>query len=159
MKEPRFVVDVNVGRLAKWLRVMGYDALFSSYMEDNELVRIALRDERIIVTRDGGLTERRLVTTGRLKAVLIQHDDLKSQLRQLIFAEDLDTTRRFSRCVRCNEQLVGLPRESARDRVPAYVYGTQEDFVECPECRRVYWRGTHWDNMLAELAQVSQGAM
>lgn len=151
MTEPRFVVDVNVGRLAKWLRIMGYDALFPLENEDNELVRIALREGRIIVTKDSGLSERRLVTTGRLGLLLVRHDDLKSQLRQVVRSLDLTSPRGFSRCVRCNEPLLGLGRESAKERVPPYVYGTQDDFMECAICRRVYWRGTHWANMQAEL--------
>ena len=154
MQEPRFIVDVNVGRLAKWLRVMGYDALFPSDMEDNNLVRIALREDRIIVTKDTGLTERRLVTTGRLKVVLIQHDDLKSQLQQVIRSLNLNSHREFSRCIRCNEPMENLSRESVKEQIPPYVYETQNEFMECPLCRRIYWRGTHWANMHRELAQL-----
>ncbi len=154
MNEPRFVVDVNVGRLAKWLRVLGYDTLFQSDMEDNELVRIALRESRIILTRDSGFTERRVVTTGLLKVVLIQHDDLKSQLRQVIGSLNLDSQREFSRCIRCNELLVSISRESAKGQVPPYVYETQTEFMECSLCSRIYWRGTHWANMYRELTQL-----
>ena len=157
MMEPRFVVDVNVGRLAKWLRVMGYDALFPPETEDNELVRIALREGRMIVTRDIGLSERRLVTTGRLWVLLVHHDDLKSQLREVVRSLDLTSRKGFSRCIRCNEPLVGLSRESVKDRVPAYVHETQDDFMECSLCRRVFWRGTHWVNMQAELAELRDG--
>lgn len=157
MKEPKFVVDVNVGRIATWLRVMGYDTLFPRDPEDNELVRIALREDRIIVTKDTGLTERRLVTTGQLKVLLIQHDDLRSQLRQVITSLNLKGDGRFSRCIWCNESLVSIARESAREKVPAYVYETQEEFMKCPHCRRVYWRGTHWSNMFRELARLHNG--
>ncbi len=159
MNEPRFVVDLNVGRLAKWLRVMGYDALFPSNMEDNELVRIALREDRIIVTRDSGITGRRLVTTGRLKAVLVQHDDLKGQLRQVISSLNLDSSREFSRCIRCNESLVDISRESVKEQVPPYVYETQEGFMECPLCRKIYWPGSHWANMRRDLAQLRNGEL
>ena len=157
MSEPRFVVDVNVGRLAKWLRVMGYDTLTPSNMEDNELVRIALQEDRIIVTKDGGFTERRLVTTGRLKVVLIQHDDLKDQLRQVVCSLDLIVNGGFSRCIRCNEPLVHLSRELAKKQVPTYVYETQEEFMVCSLCRRVYWQGTHWANMRRELTEFRNG--
>jgi len=150
-------VDVNVGRLAKWLRVMGYDALFPCDVEDNELVRIALRDNRIILTRDSGFTQRRLVTTGRLKAVLIQHDDFKSQLRQVIDSLDLDNHREFSRCIRCNESLEDIPKESAKGQVPPYVLETQDVFMACPVCSRIYWRGTHWANMHRELTRLRHG--
>ena len=157
MEEPRFIVDVNVGRLAKWLRVMGYDTLFPPDAGDNEMVRIALREGRIMVTKDGGLARRRLVTTGRLKIVLIEHDDLKGQLRQVIRSLDLDGRGEFSRCIRCNEQLAEISRESLLDQVPPYVYDTQREFRVCPVCRRIYWRGTHWANMHSDLAQLRDG--
>ena len=157
MDEPKFILDINVGRLAKWLRVMGYDTLFPSDAGDNELVRIALREDRIIITRDCGLTERRLVTTGRLKVLLIRQDDLNSQIRQAICDLGLTRGREFSRCIRCNEPLVNVPRASAKEQVPPYVYETHTDFMVCPQCRRTYWRGTHWANMRMELAQLRSG--
>ena len=157
MEEPRFVVDLNVGRSATWLRVMGYDTLFPLGAEDNELVRIALRDGRIIVTKDTGLTKRHVVTTGRLKVELVKPDDLESQLRQVFRSLDLDSQRKFSRCVRCNELLVELSREKAKGRVPPYVYETQKEFRECTLCRRIYWRGTHWANMRRELERIRGG--
>ena len=157
MDEPRFVVDLNVGRVAKWLRAMGYDSLFPSNTEDNELVRIALREGRIIVTKDSALNERRVVTTGWVKLVLIRHDDLRSQLRQVIRSLNLDSRKEFSRCIRCNEQLVDLPKESVKDRVPPYVYETQQGFRGCSLCSRIYWRGTHWANMEWELSQLRDG--
>ena len=86
--------------------------------------------------------------------MLIQHDDIKSQLRQVICSLDLDGHNGFSRCIRCNEPLSSLTRESAKDRVPTYVYETQSEFMECPLCLRMYWRGTHWANMYRELAQL-----
>ena len=156
IEEPRFVVDVNVGRLAKWLRVLGYDTLFPSDAEEDELLRIALREGRISVTRDSGLAERHVATTGRLKVVLIQRDDLKSQLRQVIRSLDLDGSRQFSRCIRCNEPLDSLAREAVRELVPPYVFKTQQEYAGCPRCHRIFWRGTHWANMLEDLAEVGQ---
>ncbi len=157
MNEPRFVVDMNVGRLATWLRVMGYDALFPRDEGDDELVRIALRDGRIIVTRDRAFAQRRLVTTGRLRIILIDRDDLAGQLRQVVGSLHLDTDRGLSRCLRCNEPLLESPREAVGERVPPYVYETQRQFFECPLCLRIYWRGTHWTNMRGELARLQNG--
>ena len=152
--ELRFVVDVNVGRLAKWLRVMGYDAVMPQDPDDGELIRIALREERIILTKDSGITRRRLVTSGRLRAVLVRYDDLWDQVRQVMDELELRGTDRFSRCIRCNRMLEELPREEASGQVPPYVLATQQEFMACPTCGRVYWRGTHWANMTRELAQL-----
>ena len=153
----RFIVDANVGRLARWLRIMGYDAIFVPGIEDAELVRLALRERRAIITRDRLVMRRRLITSGRLSALLINGDRLEDQLRQVIEAYGLDASGGFSRCVECNEELRAVEREAAYGRVPAYVYDTQEMFVECPSCTRLFWRGTHWHNMVRELAAVGGG--
>ena len=84
MTNPRFIVDLNVGRLAKWLRIMGYDALFVPGIEDGELVRLAQEDGRIVLTRDRNLMRRRVVASGKLGALLIANDSLKGQLRQVV---------------------------------------------------------------------------
>ncbi len=154
--EPRFVVDVNVGRLAKWLRVMGYDTRFPRVETDNELVRIALREGRVLVTRDSGLTLRRAARLGQMQVLYIVNDDLRSQLRQLVRDLNLHPTNGFSRCVRCNQPLQSVAKAEVADGLPPYVRQTQCQFMRCPDCKRVYWRGTHWSNMMAELAQIYQ---
>lgn len=156
VKDSRFVVDLNVGRLAKWLRVMGYDTLFPREGGDNQLVRIALREGRILVTRDAGITCRRAVRLGQMQVVHILDHDLRGQLRQLVRERRLSMTGLFSRCVRCNDLLHPLPRSEAADRVPPYVLESQSTFMECLRCLRIYWQGTHWDNMKAELCRAQQ---
>ena len=157
-RERRFIVDVNVGRLATWLRALGYDTLYIPNVEDNDLIRIAYKEGRTVVTRDTRFAERRLVAQGQLGLVLIKDDDLKSQVRQLVQDLNLSVDGAFSRCLRCNEPLTSLPKEEAKPRVPSYVFRTQEEFMECLRCRRIYWRGTHWSNMRKELSQVSEGS-
>ena len=154
----RFVVDINVGRLAKWLRVMGYDTLFPRGSNDNDLVRLALREERVLVTRDRGIGLRRAVRQGQMQVVQIVHDDFRRQLRQLVRALDLDLEGGFTRCVRCNDPLNPVPREDVENRLPPYVFRHHRQFMECPRCLRIYWRGTHWTNMSAELDGVYQEA-
>ncbi len=150
----RFVVDVNVGRLAKWLRVMGYDTVFPKEGDDNDLVRIALREGRILVTRDSGIGRRRAVRQGQMRVVQIVDDDLRSQLRQLVRDLGLDLEGGFSRCVRCNVPLHPVAKEDIADRLPPYVFQSQCQFMECSQCRRLYWRGTHWSNMVSQLDEV-----
>ena len=154
--ENRFVVDVNVGRLAKWLRVLGYDTLFPGEGGDNELVRTALREGRALVTRDTGIALRRAVRLGQMRVVRILHDDLRSQLKQLVRDLHLDLEKGFSRCVRCNDPLRPVNKSEVAARVPPYVIKTQSEFMECPRCLRLYWRGTHWSNMMAELGRLSR---
>jgi uncharacterized protein with PIN domain len=154
--EPRFVIDINVGRLAKWLRVMGYDTLFPDEADDNQLVRIALQENRVLVTRDAGIARRRAARLGQMRVVQIINDDLRSQLRQLVRALGLTLDNGFSRCVRCNHLLNPADKSHVADRLPPYVFQTQSQFMECPECHRLYWRGTHWTNMMTELGRVYQ---
>jgi len=155
MNQHRFVVDVNVGRLAKWLRVLGYDTVFPRHADDNELVRIALREGRLLVTRDAGFSLRRAVRQGQMRVVQILDQDLNGQLRQLVRELGLEIKNGFSRCLVCNEPLHSVAKENVADRLPPYVYQNQSEFVECPQCCRLYWRGTHWSAMCSQIEQVN----
>ena len=153
------MVDINVGRLAKWLRAMGYDTIFPKENGDNELVRIALRENRVLVTRDAGIALSRVVRLGQMSVALIEKDDLRSQLKQLVQNLELDLSGGLSLCVCCDESLHSIDKQDVADLRPPYVLLTQPKFFQCPECRRVYWPGTHWANMKSELSQVSQEAL
>ena len=151
----RFIVDSNVGRLARWLRIAGFDTLFIKGIDDNRLVRIALDENRVLLTRDREILKRRLVTSGRLKVILIEDDEVKAQLRQVLTTLDLaGQLRPFSLCVECNEPLVTREREEVEELVPPYVFQTQTQYMQCPGCLRVYWRGTHWERMSRELERI-----
>ncbi|UCH51203.1 MAG: Mut7-C RNAse domain-containing protein [Chloroflexota bacterium] len=152
----KFIIDNNVGKLAKWLRIMGYDALLFTEEDDGKMVKLALAQNRIILTKDTQIMRRRLVTSGRLKAILIEDDDSKAQLHQVVEDLDLDYQfRPFSVCLECNQNLVERDKEEVRDLVPPYVFETQSLYMECPSCHRIYWRGTHWQAMNQELARFT----
>lgn len=138
-----------LGTLAKWLRILGYDTLFEPDLDDHQLVRVARAEARVLLTRDRELARRRGVRT-----LLVTSENLDEQVRQVVAELGLEPDRSFSRCPVCNEPLEALDRESARARVPAHVFRTQEAFKTCPGCRRVYWRGTHWQQMDDYLAQL-----
>ena len=152
--EPRFIADTNVGRLAKWLRILGYDVTFDPHLDDPALVRLALEEGRILLTRDTQLMRRRIVASGRLRAILIGDDHVKAQVRQVVESLDLGPSPAFSRCLECNEPLIPKLKEEVAHLVPPYVYETQSQFMLCPACRRIYWRGTHWQRMSRELEQM-----
>jgi uncharacterized protein with PIN domain len=155
---PKFVVDHNVGKLARWLRLMGYDARFFRGGSDAELVALALKEGRIIVTRDTLIMQRRLVTKGKLKALLIKSDQPERQIRQLIDGLHLDYRfNPFSLCLECNQPLVERKKTEVKELVPPYVYKTQDQFRQCPECQRIYWRGTHWRAMTQRLEGLAGG--
>ncbi len=146
---PRFIVDVMLGRLARWLRALGYDTLYSSDMDDAALAQRALAEGRILLTRDVELTRRR-----GLRTLLITQDDLAQQLYQAVSALQLSSDEAFSRCLDCNVPLSDCDRAVAEVHVPAYVFATQPRFRRCAECGRIYWRGTHWARMQAALQQI-----
>jgi uncharacterized protein with PIN domain len=153
----KFIVDINAGKLVKWLRLMGYDALLFRGKDDGEMVRTALHENRTILTRDTHILKRRVATTRRLNVILIEGDKPEVQLRQVIGALDLDYDfQPFSRCLECNELLAEKTREEVRDRVPLHVFKTQTQYMECPSCHRIYWKGTHWEAMKEELNRLSE---
>ncbi len=143
---PRFIVDAMLGRLARWLRVLGYDALYFSDLEDAALYVRARTEDRILLTRDRELARRKGV-----RVILIGDDRVEAQVRQVVRTFGLSTANAFTRCIECNAVLGELPREEAQPLVPPFVFTTQTRFRRCPECGRVYWRGTHWAHMVQDL--------
>ena len=158
MMEIKFFADNNVGKLAKWLRMMGYDTLFFNGSDDSHMIAIALAEGRVILTRDTQIMRRRVVTSGQLKAILIQGDEPEQQMRQVIDSLNLDCQfRPFTICLECNQPLLPRTREQVKDLVPPYVFQTQVQYVECPTCHRIYWRGTHWQAMTKKLEKFVKG--
>ena len=148
----KFIVDNNVGKLAKWLRIMGYDTRFFNGSDDSHLVATALAEGRVVLTRDTQIMKRRVVTSGQLKAILIQSDEPERQMHQVIEALDLDCQfRPFSLCLECNQPLEERSKQQVKDLVPPYVFQTQSQYMQCPACHRIYWRGTHWQRMTEKL--------
>jgi len=139
--ETRFIADVMLGKLATWLRLLGCDVEYLPAIPDEDLVEMAFRSGRMILTRDLQLIRRR---KARDNHFLVQCDGYKDQLRQVVERFSIDPLGRiFTRCLRCNEPLKGIDRSAVRERVTPYVYETQNDFKTCGCCGRIYWKGTH----------------
>jgi uncharacterized protein len=152
---PRFIADENVGKLARLLRLVGYDTLFFNGENDARLVDLALDSGRIILTRDTRIPLRKPIAGGQIRAVLLRDDNPEKQLGQVISELNLSgELRPFSLCLECSQPLHPLTREEVQNRVPPYVWQTQKDYVECPLCRRIYWKGTHWEAMTRTLAKI-----
>ena len=150
----KFIADAMLGRLAKWMRIAGYDVEYSPQIEDAEIAARGLRDERVILTRDRLLIRRRTVRNNHF---FVRGDRYREQLRQVVRHYPVDIRKQMlTRCLRCNTLLVPVPRSSLRQKVPHYVFATQETFETCPSCRRIYWGATHREAMVRELARVTQ---
>ena len=150
----RFLADANVGRLARWLRAYGYDAAYAPHVDDRQLIAQALTEGRLLLTRDAGLMQRRVVVRGTVRALLLVSDRVTEQLAQVVVELGLAGDRRLSRCLECNVELEPRPKAEVSERLPPHVRATQTRFSECPNCSRVYWPGTHWERMSARLAAL-----
>lgn len=149
MNRPRFVVDTMLGRLARWLRAMGYDTAYPGQAEDSRLLDLARAEDRILVTRDGALARR-----AGARGCLIRSGDVEGQLAEALEKLRLQApeTAWLSRCMECNAVLEANGPESVRDRVPFRVLARHTRFMSCPGCRRVYWWGSHADRIQERLA-------
>ena len=146
----KFFCDDNLGRLAKWLRTLGYDTRFQLDIGDGELVSVALKENRIILSRDTKLSRFKI----KDRYLLIQSEKPLEQLKQVVdqFKLKIDKDLLFSRCLVCNHVLQKVEKGKIKDRLYPYVYQTQENFVYCSECDRIYWPATHVERMTKKLS-------
>jgi uncharacterized protein len=148
LREVLFALDVHLGRLARFLRMFGFDSFYRNSIDDEELVRVARVEKRVILTRDRGLLKRRSVTHGYLVRSVVPRDQVSEIVRRF----DLSALVRLGiRCVECNVGLEPVAREVVVTRLPPAVARNCSIFSTCPVCMRIFWRGSHWRSMV-ELA-------
>ena len=147
----RFIADTMLGKLARWLRILGYDTLYFRDIEDPTLIQIAFSQRRWLLTRDAILLKERRP----INYTFVRSDHPRNQLIQVVTELDLSVDRFFlRRCPECNDELITLPKNEAQPLVPEYVYQTQQQFSRCPACRRVYWSGTHYHRICERLNEL-----
>ena len=139
----KFIADVMLGKLAKRMRLLGIDVLYDPAYQDNEILRLALDQGRIILTRDTALASRPLAQNH----ILIGSDLVDEQLHQVVEMSSLPSTAMLTRCSACNTILTVPGRDEVRDLVSIHVYEQHRDFLRCETCGRIYWKGTHVRNM------------
>ena len=149
----RFAVERTLGRLARWLRILGHDATYTRQLEGRALLRCGRQDRRVVLTRDRRLARE----AAPPERILVTSDHFREQLRQLAGEFPIMGGDHFSRCVECNRPLEAVTAETVRALVPAYVRQTQSSFRRCPGCRRVYWPATHQQHVEQELAALGLG--
>ena len=150
----KFFADCMLGRLALWMRVLGFDVAYENAIEDAELAERARREERLILTRDTLLVKRRLVRDNHF---FVEGDLYDDQLRQVFGAFPMDRGAFLTRCIRCNRALEDAPSDSVEGLVPPYVFTTVKGFSRCPGCERIYWAGTHKLHMEREVERILHG--
>ncbi len=153
LRDPRFVLDTHLGKLARHLRLAGFDSLYRNDYRDEEIATASLAERRIILTRDKGLLKRRVITRG----YFVRSIEARAQLREVLRAFQLEgALRPFSRCRECNAVLRPVAKEAVIERLPQKVREAHERFRLCPSCGRVYWEGTHYERLRGLLEQVAR---
>ena len=149
-----FLCDAMCGGLARWLRAIGYDAAFHPDLDDAELVQLAHRQGRVLISSDGKLFERRAITERRVRALQLPRGLKRiDQIRFVVRA--LGLTVRDPRCMKCNGRLIAASREEVADVVPARSLVWADAFFRCDSCHRVFWNGTHWKKITARRAELA----
>jgi uncharacterized protein with PIN domain len=151
LRRTRFALDGHLGRLARYLRMAGFDALWRADWDDAELARLAAAEQRILLTRDRGLLMRRAVTHGHWMRETDPRRQLAEVLRRFDLSRSVDP---FRRCLRCNDPLVPVAKPAVAGRLPPRVAERHDEYRLCPACGRVYWRGTHCDRMERLVAEA-----
>jgi len=146
LDNPQFIADAALGKLAKWLRLLGYDTVVFSQEAGREMLRLAAAEGRIVLTKRIDMLERQF--SGCL--YLVKDNDIGHQLNDIIgkFSLKIDKQKMFTICLKCNKRLHSVPAEEVRDLVPAYVFENCTRYNQCPSCHSVYWTGTHQRNAL-----------
>ena len=146
LRQPKFICDVHLGRLAKYLRMMGFDVAYKNNFKDEEIVMISLKERRAILTKDRGIFKRNEVTHG----YFVRSKEVEEQVKEIIKRFDLQKEiKEFTRCLECNAELLKIAKEKIMGKLPPKVNKSQDEFYECPGCGKLYWKGTHHQKMLS----------
>jgi hypothetical protein len=150
----KFICDTMLGKLAKYLRIVGVDTSYSNFSSWSLIISSAAAEQRTILTRRTNL----LLSGQQAACYVIQGNYPYEQLQDVIrhFSLQVDSSRFFTRCLLCNQLLVAVDKASVAGSIPAYVFSTVNDFVRCPQCAKIYWKGTHYGNMLKRLEKYCE---
>lgn len=154
LRVTRFILDTHLGKLARYLRLLGFDALYDRGWDDEQLARLAATGERrILLTRDHGLLKRKQVTHG----YFVRSDQPPLQIREVLRRFDLfQSVQPFKRCTRCNGVVQSVDKGVVLPQLPRGVAERCEEFTRCPVCLRIYWKGSHYDHMQRIIAGVRE---
>lgn len=155
LRNPRFVVDSNLGGLARLLRMLGFDAVFRNDFADDEIARISASEKRVLLTRDVGLLKRREITHGYFVRATVPVEQASEVVRRFDLAAEL---RPLSRCLECNEPLQSVAVEEVKDLLPEAPLREHSAFSRCRVCERVYWPGSHYSRMREKVDEIVQRA-
>ena len=156
--EPRLIADCMLGRLARWLRILGLDTAYDRAISDDALIQRCRHERRALLTRDRALAARRALRDGSVPVVLVESEEPARQVAQVLGELGLrpGPEHLLSRCLECNDPLAEALPEEVAAKVPPYVLETQRRFSRCAGCNRIYWNATHARAIRERLARVAQ---
>lgn len=155
LRKTQFIVDVNLGKLAKKLRLLGFDTLFRNDLDDPEIVEIAAREKRIILTRDKGVLKYNGVTHG----YWLRSNCPQIQLKEVVeYFQLKNSFNPFSRCSDCNGILCSVKKENIFTRIAPDTFQYYSVFWECSNCRKIYWKGSHFIQINQWLEKLNENA-
>jgi uncharacterized protein with PIN domain len=152
--EPRFILDGHLGRLAAYLRMLGFDCLYENDYDDEELAETAAREGRILLSRDRRLLMRKAVTYGYCLRSLDSLEQLSEVVRRFDLAGHIVP---FHRCLRCNHPLEPVAKEAVFDRLEPLTQLYFDEFQICPACGQIYWKGSHYERMQNLIEELMGG--
>jgi len=151
LREPKFVLDVHLGKLTRYMRMMGFDTIYKNNYNDDGLIKISLDDKRTILTRDREILKRNDVTHGHW----VRNENPEEQLKEIIERFDLkDQIKEFTRCLECNDLLKKVEKELVIEKLPPKVKEWYNEFFLCPQCNRIYWKGSHYERMQELISRI-----
>ena len=146
-----FVLDVHLGKLARLLRMMGIDTVYENDRHDREIVALAVTENRAVLTRDIGLLKHKVLRYG----YWLRSQQSEEQLLEVIRLFSLcDKLRPFTRCIACNGLLAEVPKAAIEDRLPEQTRRCFDVFFQCTRCRKLYWKGSHFENMEERISRI-----
>ena len=154
LRKPRFILDVHLGKLARYLRMCGFDSFYQNSLDDGEIVHHASQERRIILTRDRGLLQQREVRKGywvRSQRPLLQ---LSVVIYRFVLQSSLSP---FKYCMECNGTITKTSKTSLRGKIDSDIYLSYNEFHRCRKCGKIYWKGSHYDRMREMLDGVVRG--
>lgn len=155
LDNPRFVIDGHLGRLAAYLRMLGFDSWYDRYADDALLANIASTGNRVLLTRDVGLLKRREVERGYCVRCDKPHGQLREVARRFALHSKFAP---FERCMDCNGLLYSVPKDEIEHLLPPHTRETKHEFSRCSSCSKIFWRGSHYARMLGWIEELAAGA-
>jgi len=157
MRQLKFIADGMLGKLTRWLRILGYDVEYSSTLSDKELIETAKAEGCILLTRDLQLFQQASMQNAESFFVEGTNETEKLAAMANRFNLKLEVDVSVSRCPKCNTRIGPIPKEKVVSRVPEKTFSRYEEFWECPNCKQVYWQGAHWERINETLKAAQDG--